>query len=83
MLFVQLQKEEQERNRVEADLATLREKSQQIESHNSLLQGQFKEQLAKLTEDVRCTTIPANFSCRICVQLIHTYMYIVHLMLYT
>ena len=57
MLFVQLQKEEQERNRVEADLATLREKSQQIESHNSLLQGQFKEQLAKLTEDVCYTTI--------------------------
>jgi hypothetical protein len=48
-----LQKEEQERNRVEAELSSMKEKSQQVESHNALLQGQFKDQLAKLTEDLK------------------------------
>ena len=39
---------------MEAELSSMKEKSQQVESHNALLQGQFKDQLAKLTEDVRC-----------------------------
>ena len=48
----QLQKEEQDRNKAEAELNSLQEKIQAVETQNSQLQGQFKQQLEKLQEDV-------------------------------
>ena len=53
-LFVcfQLQREEQERNKADAELASIKDKMVSVERQNDELQGHFKEQLAKLKEDV-------------------------------
>lgn len=54
-LFVccfQLQREEQDRNKADAELASLKDKMSAVERQNEELQGHFKEQLGKLKEDV-------------------------------
>ena len=53
-LFVcfQLQREEQERNKADAELASIKDKMVSVERQNDELQGHFKEQLVKLKEDV-------------------------------
>ena len=53
-LFVcfQLQREEQERNKADAELASIKDKMVSVERQNDELQGHFKEQLTKLKEDV-------------------------------
>lgn len=48
----QLQREEQERNKADAELASIRDKMAAVERQNEELQGHFKEQLGKLKEDV-------------------------------
>ena len=48
----QLQREEQDRNKADAELVSLKDKMAAVERQNEELQGHFKEQVAKLKEDV-------------------------------